>query len=57
MLTVRCYLVCQLLDSALIFADSLDGIYTSPLFSLHLSLQLTHLRGEQELMVSPSLPC
>ena len=51
------YLVCQLLDSALILADSLDCIYTSPLFSLNLSLQLTHLGGEQELMVNPSLPC
>merc|ERR1712183_945259 len=35
-------LVSQLLDSALVLADSLDCIYTSPLFSFNFTLQLTH---------------
>jgi hypothetical protein len=42
------YLVSELLDSALILADSLDCIYTSSLLDLYLSLELAHLCGRNE---------
>ena len=39
------YLVSELLDSALILANSFDCVCTSSLLGLHLSLELTHLCG------------